>query len=257
MKKIGKTTIASAIGILIVFAGLVYATFYKNDREIIQLQGDTITVDELESLIIDGSSSIELRAPSADFTGIKIIANKKALKNLFISRHDNEIEISLKSKFKRKAPVYKYIVALKSLKELRTMGASTVSTASGYTLEDSGKFKIVSAGSIKLDLSMQCDKLDMDLAGGSNIILSGSIAEQVVKSNGSLYYRALNVDGKTVSFDLQGGSKILANASELLRVVSSGSSNVAYKGAPKIERECSGSCKLYKFKEKVESKDES
>jgi hypothetical protein len=257
MKKIGKTTVASAIGILIVFVGLVYATFYKNDSEVVQLQGDIIGIDELDSLIIDGSSSIEMRAPSEDFTGIKIIASKKALKNLFISRRDNEIEISLKSKFKRKAPVYKYIVALKTLDELKVMGSSSISTALDYVLESSGKIKIISSGSLKLNMNVQCDRLDMDLAGNSAVVLNGRVNEQVVRSSGSLYYKALDVEGKTIKFDLQGGNKIFANVSDFLHVVSSGSSNIAYRGAPKLKRECSGNCKVYKFKEKMESKDES
>jgi hypothetical protein len=80
-----------------------------------------------------------------------------------------------------------------------------------------------------------------EASGSCNLIVKGRVNESKYEISGSGNVKASTLESKNVSLEVSGAGNAEVFATEFLSVESSGSSEVLYKGNPKITQDISGS----------------
>lgn len=102
---------------------------------------------------------------------------------------------------------------------------------------------IAGSGDLKLD-NVTCQNAEASVAGSGTVVLSGSTQEATYKISGSGDLFASDFQAKRVSASVSGSGDIKCHASDFLKVRTSGSGSVGYKGDPELDYPKKGLYKL-------------
>ncbi|MDE7372924.1 MAG: DUF2807 domain-containing protein [Clostridia bacterium] len=132
-------------------------------------------------------------------------------------------------------------------------------TAKDITIEASGStdFSISSgkvnsltaraSGSVKLKCDgLECPRIEVRASGSARMELSGIGKDLVLRVSGSGRVYAKDFALETADIDASGSANAELSVSTLLKVRTSGSSNIAYWGNPEVDRYTSGSSTIVK-----------
>ena len=138
---------------------------------------------------------------------------------------------------------YKIYTNSKTLAEVKVSGASNIKLKEKIT---SKNLSIGCSGASNLNAeNLQCDKIDLDCSGASNILLGGTVKIFKIDISGASNLKAEQLQAENINIDCSGASKSKIFATNELKADASGSSNVKYKGTPKvINKTVSGSSKI-------------
>lgn len=103
------------------------------------------------------------------------------------------------------------------------------------------------SGSMKLNCEgFECPRIDVRASGSANISLAGTGSEFNLHSSGSSRIWAKGFTLETAEIDASGSVNAELSVSTLLKVATSGSSNIAYWGDPRVEKSTSGTSTVVK-----------
>lgn len=105
------------------------------------------------------------------------------------------------------------------------------------------RVSIAGSGDLKLD-NVTCQNAEASVAGSGTVVLSGSTQEATYKISGSGDLFASDFQAKRVSASVSGSGDIKCHASDFLKVRTSGSGSVGYKGDPELDYPKKGLYKL-------------
>lgn len=94
------------------------------------------------------------------------------------------------------------------------------------------KLRIESAGALKMDIELEGNVLEGDLAGASDLDLRGKVKTVRLNLPGAGKISAYELKTENFDLDLKGAGKAKVFASEQLNVDLSGACSVSYKGDP-------------------------
>ncbi|WP_462318938.1 head GIN domain-containing protein [Marinilabilia sp.] len=94
------------------------------------------------------------------------------------------------------------------------------------------KLRIESAGALKMDIELEGDVLEADLAGASDLDLRGIVKTVRLNLPGAGKISAYELKTENFDLDLSGAGKARVYASQQLNVDLSGACSVSYKGNP-------------------------
>ena len=131
-----------------------------------------------------------------------------------------------------------------ALKKIKADGASNISTSALINVEE---LKMELSGATALKMQMNAAKLITTTDGEANLELTGQAGVHEVKSKGSIQLNAFDFVTGTSDLNLEGVAKLQVNALNELKIKSTGSAGISYKGSPKkITEKNSGTYKLDK-----------
>ena len=135
-------------------------------------------------------------------------------------------------------------VGIGELKKLTASGSVQVLSESKLVLND---LDISLSGSNKIWLDLSAGKLSTTADGVAEINLSGQAGNHTVNTKGTASLEAFNFVVGVYDIDIDGVGKAKINVLNELKVETSGSSEVYYKGNPKkVDEKKSGATKLEK-----------
>lgn len=135
-------------------------------------------------------------------------------------------------------------VGIGELKSITAAGAVQVITESKLILND---LSISMSGSSRLWLDLSAGKLSTTTDGIADIYLSGQAGSHQLKTKGTVAVDAFNFVAGLYNIDIEGVGKANINVLNELKVETSGSSEIYYKGNPKkVDEKKSGATKLEK-----------
>ena len=102
---------------------------------------------------------------------------------------------------------------------------------------------ISGSGSIRF-MAVEADEIESSMSGGGDIIMKGKASETSVEISGSAKYNALDLVSENVTVEISGSGKAAVNARAELRIKSTGSGSVFYRGRPRITQKISGSTEI-------------
>ncbi|SHK27245.1 Putative auto-transporter adhesin, head GIN domain [Pseudonocardia thermophila] len=82
--------------------------------------------------------------------------------------------------------------------------------------------------------------LTVDIEGSGDVVVGGSVDEQVVSVHGSGSYEAAGLATKITEIRISGSGEADVTVSDSLTVDVSGSGDVTYRGSPKVQQHISG-----------------
>lgn len=108
------------------------------------------------------------------------------------------------------------------------------------TVPDIESLFVVGLSEISTIGNLDLDKLRMDIQGGANIILSGTIDEQIIDVSGEV--RLYNFDLLTdeTKIVVNGAGELEVSCESVLDINVTGTATIRYKGTPQISRTGSG-----------------
>jgi hypothetical protein len=135
-------------------------------------------------------------------------------------------------------------VGLGELKRLKTDGMVRLTTDGMLNAAD---VELNASGSSDLSLNMNAGKLKTKIDGVGKLSLSGQAGTHELKTSGNVQVEAFNFVAGIYDINIDGTGKANINVLNDLRVKTSGSSEIYYKGNPKnVKEKKSGATKLEK-----------
>lgn len=130
------------------------------------------------------------------------------------------------------------------LKKLVTAGAVQVVSEQKLVLND---LNMILGGNTKLWLDVNAGKVTTNVDGIAEINLSGQAGNHILTSKGNIKINAFDFVSGIYNLDIEGVGKANINVLNELKVKTSGSSEIYYKGNPKkVDEKKSGAAKLEK-----------
>ena len=131
-----------------------------------------------------------------------------------------------------------------NLKSIKAGGSSKLTSQGRLNL---GDLKLTLTGNTTTDLDLNAAKLTTDVDGTASIKLIGQAGIHELKSKGALNLDAFDFVVGHYNLNMEGVGKSNINVLNELKVETSGSSEVFYKGSPKkIDKKKTGNARLQK-----------
>ncbi|MFB9863191.1 head GIN domain-containing protein [Rufibacter immobilis] len=194
-------------------------------------------VESFTGVRVTGGFEVVLTQGAAE--SLKLEAEENILPLIETTVQNGTLQIKTKSGI-RNAKRLKAYVTVRSLKSLELSGGirlNTTNAISGTLL------KLDFAGGIEAEMNLQFKELDADVAGGSDITLTGRADKVRFDLAGATKLKALNLKADYVTIDAAGASTAQVNAAKELNVDAAGIVNVGYKGSPKVNKSGMGKVK--------------
>jgi len=224
----------------------------------------TVRKGSAESLIIEADDAVMPLVRSEVRNGVlhlyldneRNAKNIKTLKATVVMRNLEEVSLSGVSKLKSND----LFTPIMFKGDCSGVSSMTIHVNTGQlSLEASGASKIQMkanvTGDVKLDASstskiegeLNAVNVNLKTSGVSKVELKGSATDIKIDTSGTSKLDANNFTVKTASVESSGTSKITLNVVDALKVNSSGTSSVEYKGSPIIDAKVSGVSKVRKI----------
>ena len=124
-----------------------------------------------------------------------------------------------------------------------TSGASKIRIKANVT----GDTYMNVSGTAKIQSELNTSKANINSSGASSVELTGSANDFEIYLSGTAKLKAEDFSVKTATIKASGASKVTVNVSDALKVNSSGTASVNYKGSPTLEVSSSKASKVRKI----------
>ena len=121
----------------------------------------------------------------------------------------------------------KAIVSISKLKSLEASGGGDIFLKGTITADD---LSVGLSGGGNLEGKLNADRLTIDQSGGSSVELTGNVKNLNLESSGGGNLKGYNLVTDIATIHSSGGSDVEITVNKELSVVSSGGSDVSYKG---------------------------
>jgi|GEM_PF-2060745 len=136
-------------------------------------------------------------------------------------------------------------ITIRELKGLEVSGAVEVVSKNKLTCS---RLNIDLSGAVETQLELSAGTVSVETSGAVELDLKGDCNHLEVETSGAAEVRAQDFKAESCSVETSGASSIDVRASKVLRISSSGASNVTYRGEPeKLEVETSGASEVRKI----------
>lgn len=195
-----------------------------------------------DEISVSGPLKLLLRQDSAYQVGTN--ADSVAVELVKVELSGQKLEISLKPGLYCGTDTITVTASIGDLKKMNIKGGSSVATIGKINVNN---LEIKTADSTFLQLNLNAGKLLTDLNGATDMQISGQTGTHELKSKGNLNLQAFELITGIYNLDLEGMAKARINVLNTLKIKTSGSSEVYYKGNPgKVDEKKSGTSKLEK-----------
>jgi hypothetical protein len=128
-------------------------------------------------------------------------------------------------------PKMKVFVSASELSELGASGGGNIYIQHGLT---TGNLNVSLSGGSDLEGKLNSDRLDITQSGGSEVNLTGNVKTLNVQASGGGKLRGYDLVADNASIMASGGSNSELTVNKELRAVTSGGSDIIYKGTAKV-----------------------
>lgn len=199
-------------------------------------------VKPFDEIKLEGPIKLILRQDSSFKVEVGADSNIINLVKADVSGHELRLKLD-GSKYCGKDSVI-ITAGIGDLKKLNVNGAGKVYTSSLINVND---LEMKISGAAKLTLDMNAGKLTTNSEGTASINLTGQAGIHQLKSEGVVELTAFGFVTGVYDLNLTGVAKLKINVLNDLKVKSSGSAEIYYKGNPKnVDQKKSGTAKLEK-----------
>ena len=200
-------------------------------------------VSDFTGIEVSGAFTVYLRM--GDKCALTVIAKDDVLSKVKTSVSSGVLHVEMDQDWwdnnNSKVELY---VTLTTLRQIELSGACVVkskNTLRGSTID------IEASGASKLDLALQCNLLEADFSGATNVTLRGTCAKVNIETSGASAIYGADLQAENMNLDVSGASKAEVNVTTQLVVDASGASKVRYKGNPSITQDVSGASSVQKL----------
>jgi len=202
----------------------------------------TVKMDSFDEVSVSGTIKVILKQDSSYL--VKLQADSNVMKVITARVSGHELQLKLENgKYCGTDSIVVY-VGLGELKRLKTDGMVRLTTDGMLNAAD---VELNASGSSDLSLNMNAGKLKTKIDGVGKLSLSGQAGTHELKTSGNVQVEAFNFVAGIYDINIDGTGKANINVLNDLRVKTSGSSEIYYKGNPKnVKEKKSGATKLEK-----------
>lgn len=200
--------------------------YLKQDRSIGQF--NSVSVSSGFELILTQSPSTKLTIETYENIH-KIIVTEIVDGTLKIHAKDN-IMITGRADVK----IY---LSCNDLKSISSSGGGKVNVENGWKGDD---LKIRTSGGGRIYGTVALNTLEMEMSGGSESRLSGTVEKITVSSSGGSSHEHFGLIAQECTAQMSGGASAEFNVVKKLSVTASGGTRVRYKGNPVVNKSVSG-----------------
>lgn len=184
---------------------------------------------------IKASGAINLFLKQGATTEVKVDAPADLLDRIKTEVQGNTLAIyrekgAMLSLKNEKVNVY---ITCPTLTGLEVSGASDVKSDTPFTADN---FTIRASGASDVTMALNAKSLTAHASGASDLRLTGRVERQQVHLSGSSDYQAYNLQSRTATVEASGASDAYVAVSEELSSRTSGSSDIHYKGKPRVKK---------------------
>lgn len=199
-------------------------------------------VKPFDEIKVSGPVKLLLRQDSSFKINIEADSSVISLVKAEVSGHELVLKLDGKKYCGKDSVII--TAGIGDLKKMDIKGAVKVYTSSLINVND---LELKSSGAAKLVLEMNAGKLSTKTDGAANINLSGQAGVYQLKSSGVIDVSAFGFVTGVYDLDVEGVGKLKINVLNELKVKTSGSTEIYYKGNPKnVNEKKSGTSKLEK-----------
>ncbi|WP_432709003.1 head GIN domain-containing protein [Pedobacter sp.] len=200
------------------------------------------TVDSFDEVEVQGTIKVVFHQDSS--YAIKVEADSNVIDEVKASVSRGALKLSLDPEKYCGADSVVVYAGVGNLKSIKAGANSSLASQGRLNL---GDLKLTLNGNTTTDLDLNASKLTTEVDGTADIKLIGQAGIINVKSKGSLNLNAFDFVVGQYNLDMEGVSKCNINVLNELKVETSGSSEVFYKGSPKkIDKKKTGNARLQK-----------
>jgi hypothetical protein len=226
----------------------------------------TLEFDYANFSRIEISTGFEMEITRADSFFVNLTLDKSLYEYLNIAQRGDILHIGLKPNYTYTAASRKGIIHLPDIRRLDLSGG-TKATVTGFTMTHDIDFELtggsslvlkpMQAGDTTFTLSgastaqgnIQTNNGQLDVSGGSTLILDGAAKDMKIKASGASSISIQNLPLTTAGVELSGASHAIVKVSDIIDVNLSGGSELEYYGNPKLgSMEISGGSKFNQVK---------
>ncbi|MCA8833391.1 head GIN domain-containing protein [Hymenobacter pini] len=184
---------------------------------------------------IKASGAIDVVLTQGATTQVKVDAEPDVLEhvrtevqgNTLVMYRDKGLSSLLSNK---KVTVY---ITCPTLTRVEVSGASDVKSTTPFTADN---FTVHASGASDVTLHLNVKNLSASASGASDLHLTGRAEQQQVHVSGSSDYKGYDLQSRTANVQASGASDAYVSVTEELQSHTSGSSDVHYKGKPRLTR---------------------
>jgi len=199
-------------------------------------------VKPFDEISLDGPIRLVLRQDSSFKINIQSDSAVIGLVKAEVSGHTLELKLDAKQYCGKDSIIIS--AGIGALKKIESKGAGHIYTSSLINVND---LDMNLSGATAMMMEMNAGKLTTKTDGSANIVLIGQAGSHVIKSTGAMQLTAYNFVTGASDIDNQGVVKLNINVLNDLKIKSSGSADISYKGNPKnVEEKKTGTYKLEK-----------
>ncbi|MBG6234189.1 hypothetical protein IWX76_000744 [Pedobacter sp. CAN_A7] len=200
------------------------------------------TVDRFDEVEVQGAIKVVFHQDTS--YAIKVEADSNVVDQVEASVSRGTLKLNLDpEKYCGTDSVVVY-AGIGMLKSIKAGGSSSLASQGRLNL---GDLKLTLTGSTTVDLDLNAAKVNTEVDGTANLKLSGQAGIHELKSKGALNLDAFDFVVGQYNLNMEGVGKSNINVLNELKVESTGSSEVFYKGNPKkIDKKKTGNARLQK-----------
>ncbi|MXV51179.1 hypothetical protein GS399_09380 [Pedobacter sp. HMF7647] len=219
--------------LLFFFASIVILNAGCNNVGCITGSGKQVSqtreIGDFRMLKASGSMKVFIRQDSAQ--SVKITADDNIIDHIESRVKGNTLEIGMeRGMYCTEGDITVYISS-KYFNGLDASGANEIVTEGKFNTEN---FDLDLSGSNKVKLDLNAADVRTQASGSSEIVLSGQARSHTLSMSGSGEVNALNFTVGEYKIESSGASKCSINVLKSLKVNSSGSSEIVYRGSPSV-----------------------
>jgi hypothetical protein len=200
------------------------------------------TLKPFDEIKLSGPIRLVMRQDSSYKVNVRADSAVIGLVKVEVSGHALELKLDAKSYCGKDSIIIS--AGIGDLKKLKSEGAGHIYTSS---LINVNELDMNLSGATMLMMQMNAAKLITTTDGAANLALLGQAGVYQLKSKGAVEVTAFDFVTGVSDINLEGVAKLKINVLNELKINSTGSATISYKGSPKkLEEKKTGTYKLEK-----------
>ncbi|MCX2480684.1 DUF2807 domain-containing protein [Pedobacter sp. MC2016-15] len=199
------------------------------------------TVKPFDEIKLSGPIRLVMRQDSSFKVNVQADSAVIDLVKVNVSGHELELKLDAKQYCGKDSIIIS--AGIGDLKKLKADGAGHIYTSS---LINVNELEMNLSGATSLMMQMNAGKLSTTTDGTANLALSGQASVYTLKSKGAVDLTAFDFVTGLSDVNVEGVARLKINVLNELKINSTGSATISYKGNPKVNEKKTGTYKLEK-----------